>query len=570
MIANDIFEKMYSIEGFEKVGIMVVDFEGNIFYINEYLKSVLKTKASDMSAEKLSPEIDWKNILFPGRQRYNNKLVLGKRNMTCTFSKIGLEENYTVGIFAEINENNKWISQTSKFEKTEKQFDAVLDSLYDGIYIADDKGYTVKVNSAYEKITGIQSGELLGKHLNELVDKGFFSKSVSIEVIKKKEPVTIIQKLRNGKEIMCTGNPVLDEKKNVSMVVTNVRDITELMKLQRDLIKNEALNRKYSQELRKKYPEDIVVNSRKMADVLDYAKQVAPFPTPILVTGLSGVGKEVVVSFIHNNSKRKKMPFVKINCGAIPENLLESELFGYEGGAFTGAKKQGKPGLFEMADEGTIFLDEIAELPYNLQVKLLRTIQEGSIMRIGGVEPKKINVRIISATNRNLKEMVGENRFRRDLYYRLNVIEIGVPSLKERKADILSIADYYLQKYCENYGLYKTFTPEVKECFLYYDWPGNIRELKNLVENLVVSSKSIKIEKEHLPKYMLRKEKDGNTIHSSGLGEIVGMNEALVEYEIRLIKEALEIKKTVRGAAKLLGVHHSTLSRKISKHGIKI
>jgi transcriptional regulator with PAS, ATPase and Fis domain len=279
----------------------------------------------------------------------------------------------------------------------------------------------------------------------------------------------------------------------------------------------------------------------------------------VMITGESGVGKEVLAKFLHINSHRSKGNFIKVNCGAIPENLIESELFGYERGAFTGASVEGKPGLFEIAHGGTIFLDEIGELPYNMQVKLLRVLQEGEFTRVGGVMPRKADVRVVAATHRNLEEMVNERLFREDLYYRLNVIPILVPPLRERPADILALIRYFLEGINAKYHWQKRFGRDALDALHDYHWPGNIRELKNVVERVVAMSRDDIIACDDLPNKIVAQNRESVMRY---LTDIVPLEEAVAGVEEALLTKAFEKYGNVRAAAKALGIDASTFVRK--------
>ncbi|WP_019119227.1 sigma-54 interaction domain-containing protein [Brevibacillus massiliensis] len=360
------------------------------------------------------------------------------------------------------------------------------------------------------------------------------------------------------------------------MVVSNVRDITYLKALEEELAKARELNETFSGEIAHFRHVDsseatIVYHSETMKEIVRLIYQVAAYPTTVLISGESGVGKEVIASLIHHHSPRAKQPFIKINCSAIPENLLESELFGYERGAFSGALKNGKLGLFELADGGTILLDEIGDLPLNLQAKLLRVLQEREVRKIGGTKTIPIDIRIISATNRQLKDLVDKGEFREDLFYRLNVINLHIPPLRDRKEDIPPLFAYYLKKFCKAYGIQKSITPETMEYLQSYHWPGNIREIRNLMENLIVSTVSNEITPAHLPSYMKQ------TLAARSPNEPVpavphekarrnaGLKEVLRQTEQELIREALQRHRSVRQAAAALQIDHSTLLRKMKK-----
>lgn len=310
-----------------------------------------------------------------------------------------------------------------------------------------------------------------------------------------------------------------------------------------------------------------IATSDSMIRIFMKAKQVAAYPTTILLLGETGVGKEVVSSYIHHNSDRNDKPFIKINCSAIPEPLMEAELFGYERGAFTGAREKGKMGLFELANHGTILLDEIGDMSFALQAKLLRTIQESEIMRVGGTQPIHLDVRIISATSRDIEEMVSAGRFLDALYYRLNVVELQIPPLRERREDIIPLAEFYLQHFCETYKLEREFSPDVRTCFLQYDWPGNVRELRNTVENLVVSAISTVISWEDLPTRIARLGRAVPTRTDMPGG--ISMKTAVEALQREMIQAAVAREGSLRKAAAALEMDATTLCRLAKKLGVE-
>jgi transcriptional regulator with PAS, ATPase and Fis domain len=307
--------------------------------------------------------------------------------------------------------------------------------------------------------------------------------------------------------------------------------------------------------------EYIVAEDENMLNLLLLAKRVALVDTTVLINGETGSGKEVLAKYIYNNSLRKYMPFIKINCGAIPDNLIESEFFGYAEGSFTGASKGGKMGIFEAANNGTLFLDEIGELPLSMQVKLLRVLQDGEIVKVGSNKSIKVDVRIIAATNRKLEDMVETGHFRKDLFYRLNVVPLRVIPLRERGSSILPTIEYYLRAFNERYGLNKIISNDTLKYLYEYSWPGNIRELKNLVERLVVTSVDDTIHKEDLPNNIYKtEEKEDYIINDTKLSD------ALDKVEKELIFRAYERHGNVRDAAKELGIDPSTFVRKRKKY----
>lgn len=447
--------------------------------------------------------------------------------------------------------------------------DSIFQSSYDGIYVADAQGKGVMVNEAYTRITGVLADELIGKNLQDLINQGLISESVTHKVLDKKRPMTIIQKVK-GKEVLVTGNPIFNENGAITYVVTNVRDISELNHLKVELQRSKALSRKYldviedfkTKESMQLLHDGVVAHSKEIINVLHLVQKVAVVDSTVLILGESGVGKEVIVKLIHRASDRAHEPLIKVNCAAIPHHLLESELFGYEKGAFTGADSRGKPGLFEQANGGTIFLDEIGDMPLDLQVKLLRVLQEFEITRVGGRKSIKICVRVISATNKPLDQMVIKGEFRQDLYYRLNIIPIKIPPLRERKADIAPFAYFFLNKTNERYRFNKKFHPEVIHYMEQYEWPGNIREMENLIERLVVTVDQNEIEMSDLPFSILNPDVQRMEKNSLSLKEMIDVIES------EMIKEKLKEFKTTRKTAKILGISQSALVKKMQRLGI--
>jgi PAS domain S-box-containing protein len=459
---------------------------------------------------------------------------------------------------------DKYIDKSLTYE----EIDALIESSYDGLYITDGNANTIKINRAYERITGLKREKLLGKNMRELVEKGIFDNSVTLEVLKKRRPVTIMQNVMGNKKVMVSGNPIFDRAGKIILVVTNVRDVTELVELREKLEESQRLRSLYYQALlqQEQYDrvlENMVVKSKVMNHVIQQAIKVSGVTTSVLLVGESGVGKTMLAKIIHNLSPRKKRPFVKINCGAIPENLIESELFGYEKGAFTGALDTGKAGMIEMAHTGTLFLDEIGEVKIDLQVKLLNFIDERSFKPVGGVSTKEADVRIIAATNIDLKKLVEVGRFREDLYYRLNVVPIFIPPLRERREDIPILVFKYLNKLNKRLGFKKRFSQEVLDCLTNYAYPGNVRELINIVERIVIMSEGDEVLISDLPS-----ELTGNSTLNYEYLKNLDLKEAVGMFESELIKKTLKNHNTISSAARVLRVHPSTLIRKMRRYHI--
>jgi PAS domain S-box-containing protein len=439
-----------------------------------------------------------------------------------------------------------------------EQMMAILEFSTDGIYVVDRQGVTLFVNKAYEQITGFPREVLVGRHMQDLIQEGYINQSVSLQVLQEKRKISLLQNIKQTKEVIATGNPVFDAAGNIEMIVTSVRDVTELNTLQNELSKAKTFSQ--MQNYRFSFTTDqeetkFLFKSMSMQRIYEKIEQVASFPTSVLLTGPSGVGKEVLANLIHHLSDRKDKPFIKVNCGAIPETLVESEFFGYESGAFTGARREGKIGLLELANEGTLMLDEIGEMPLQLQVKLLRAIQEKKIRRIGGTEAISVDIRIISATNQNITALTEQKKFREDLYYRISVVEIQIPPLSQRREDVEILVEHYFDYFCQKFKIRKEMTQETKQCLNEYEWPGNVRELKNIMENVVTSVPDERIEPYHLPyriQYSLHKP-------------MSNLKKRMEQIEKQIVRDTLMNHSSLRQASKYLGIDHSTLIKKLKR-----
>lgn len=451
-----------------------------------------------------------------------------------------------------------------------RRLDAIIESSYDGIYITDGDANTIMINRSYEIISGLKKEEVLGKNMRDLVAEGVISSSGTLLAMKLRDSVTLEQEFKTGKRAIITSTPTFDEKDHIVMVVTNVRDMTEIYDLKRQLVENEELAQKYHSEIeiiRRQIigSGDIVAKDAKTLDMLRMVNKVAQLDTTVMLLGETGVGKEKIATYIYKQSRRSDERFIKVNCGAIPENLIESELFGYEPGSFTGASKEGKMGLFEVADKGTIFLDEVGELPLDMQVKLLRVLQEQEVERIGAKEPVRIDVRVLAATNRNLEEMIAQKRFREDLYYRLNVFPIVIPPLRERRDDIVPLAENMLAELNKKYNLKKAFAPSAAMALTGYGWPGNVRELKNVVERAVIMSSGDDIALNDLS-IRTTGESAGALIPQARCEESVDLRRLVRETELSYINRAYAKYHNVRDAAKSLGIDAATFVRKRKRY----
>lgn len=469
------------------------------------------------------------------------------------------------------SDNVVQIAELEKIRRLEKELEVIIESSYDGIILSDKEGRIFRANKSMERVSGgVKVSELLGKTARELEKEGIILSQSRIIV--EKNPLTLKQQIRTGVELFITSKAAYDDRGNFMFYMATIRDMTELSGLRKEIEETKDLSHRYYQELVQLRDqllqfEEMVIKSESMKDVCRRAFKVAKTDANVLVTGPTGSGKEMIAKMIHKSSGRKNGPFVLINCGAIPESLLESELFGYEKGAFTGASSQGKMGLMEMADRGSLLLDEIGDMSPMVQVKLLRAIQEQVIYRVGSTTPIQLNVRIIAATNKNLEDMVEQKLFREDLYYRLNVIPIYVPPLKERREDILPLALHFLELFNQKHETVKSLSPEVCSVLEEYEWPGNVRELENLIERMVVISNEKVMTPEWLPRKMTGAAWDDEFTEQP---KDFSLRQAREDTERRVIKRALAAHGSVRKAASSLGVDHTTIMRKMKQLGIQV
>ncbi|MFM1654131.1 sigma-54 interaction domain-containing protein [Brevibacillus sp. B_LB10_24] len=454
----------------------------------------------------------------------------------------------------------------------EQELDAVMEISNDVIYITDREGVTLKTNSAIQRFTGYPKQCYINHNVKDLIARGLMKTSITLKVLEQKKPVNYIYTssyLTDNKRF-ATGMPILNEAGEIAKVITNVRDLTELNQFYNELKKALELNQQYRKELEKlkakRIDPDVIVNSRSMLEIYDVADRIADVDATVLILGETGAGKDVLARHIYRVSCRSEQgEFIKINCGAIPHDLLESELFGYEAGAFTGASRTGKPGLFELAHQGVLFLDEVGELPLPLQVKLLRVLQEKQIQRIGATKPKDIDVRLIAATNRDLKQMVKQGSFREDLYYRLNVIPLFIPPLRERKEDILPLVRSVLHKLNRQYNTAKKLDRAVESFFYQYAWPGNVRELTNLIERLILTVPSDVIGLADLPTEYREQDEPGSAAASAHT-KVMTLKEAAEIAEREILAIAMRKYNSTYKMAEELGTSQATIVRKLKKY----
>jgi PAS domain S-box-containing protein len=478
-----------------------------------------------------------------------------------------------IAIFEDMTALTNITNRMKGFQQLSIELDTIIDSSNDGLWICDGHGVVVRVNPASEKMIGLTAADVVGKHMSELVGKKLVDRSVTLEVLKTRKKVSLIQKTRIGRDLFLTGTPVFDKNGDLFRVVVNERDVTEINRLQEQLQENEALTEQYRRDMLEKQIQEtesrqIIARTDNYRKIIQKAIKLGEVDSTVLILGESGTGKGVVADLIHRSSSRSDYPMIKINCGAIPETLVESELFGYEKGAFTGAGHKGKPGKLEAADKGIVFLDEIAELPLASQVKLLKFIEDGVISRVGSTRGRAVDVRIIAATNRNLKQMIEKKQFRSDLYYRLNVVPVTMPPLRERKDCLVPLITHYLDTFSTRYRKPEiSISRQAMDALTAYPYPGNVRELINICERLVVMAQHSRVRFEDLPgsirKSMTVQASDDPVWHPDHT-----LPQMVADLEKKVLTAVLEKGKTQANAANLLGINQSTIARKMKKYGL--
>lgn len=435
-------------------------------------------------------------------------------------------------------------------EQLIKAYQSVIQSIYDEVIITDQYGVILYQCGELKNFWSTNYNSLIGKVFSELEEISFFGDSI-LKLLNR-EVHSLQLKAWNGSKILITAFPLNIASDEITFLgLKNIHDKSIAPSFESDDPSSANLS------------SSIVVYSKKMKEIMNIVEMVSKYPTTILLLGESGVGKEMIAQTIHQLSDRRLKPFIAVNCGAIPENLLESELFGYVGGAFSGANKNGAPGKFELADGGIIFLDEIAEMPLNLQVKLLRVLQDKEVTRLGDSKPIKINVQIIAATNRSIEKMVKEGKFREDLFYRLNVVPIHIPALRERIEEIPHLILYFTEKYNTLYNRNINFLPDAIDLMCLYDWPGNVRQLENTIERIVVTSREVNIDS-RLVNHYIPWEQSGK-IEPPIINHIMPLQEAVDIIEEQLIQMAIDKYKSIKLAAIALDISQPTMSRKYKK-----
>ena len=569
LLANEMQAVLHSVCN----GVIVTDGDGVITLFNqaaEYITGLEADSVLGRYAEEVIPNSGLQRVLKTGRGEMNQKQVINNCKIITNRSPI-IKNNQvrgTVAVFQDVTELQAVAAELESIKSLKRTLESAIESDFEGIVVVDKAGLITMINQAYKAFLGIETQDVIGKHVADVIPNTrmhFVAQSGKAEFAE-------VQRIKDN-QVVVTRIPILKDGEVVGAIGRVLfKDIKDVKLLSRKFNTLQSELEYYKEELRKihggKYTvESIIGKSEKMQWLKSLAVKAAKGNSTILVLGESGTGKELFAHAIHNASARCHGPLIKMNCAAIPENLLEAELFGYDEGAFTGARRGGKPGKFELANGGTIFLDEIGDMTMAMQAKLLRVLQEREIERVGGTKTYKVDVRVIAATNCDLEAMIERGEFRQDLYYRLNIINILIPPLRERKEDIPMLCATLLAKINSQFQYEVTgVSQEVMQLLLEYNWPGNVRELENVLERAVnVVDDETVLEPYHLPpllKKMYKNKESEEKEHD--LAGIIG------DTEKQAIYKALEAAGGNKSkAAKLLGIHRSGFYQKLQKYNIK-
>lgn len=551
-------------------GVLSVDNQGSILLSDRVIRQNLDLHPGDRIGEHFP--LLWEKVeqtLADRQTRSEINVHKDGQEFLVTASPIlsGVRVIGAICVFSENTELAVIARKMNDFRELSGELNAILNVCHEGLWVHDGQGNVLRVNKAAERINNIRADEVIGRNIRELINSRFIERSATIEVLEKQEPVHFLTTTREGRKLLKTGTPIFDDDGQVVKVVVSERDITEMDEMQRRLEEQAAISNRFQHQILEMQQAElastkVIAKSPAMIRALNQAIKVSEVDASVLILGESGVGKGLFADLIHMRSARANKPLIKINCGAIPETLIESELFGHEKGAFTGAQSA-KPGHIELADGGILFLDEIAELPLGSQVKLLRFLEDGKVTRLGSTKAKQVDVRILAATHSDLEEMVEKKTFRLDLYYRLNVIPLHIPALRERRDCIIPLIQFYADQFCVRNKVNKRISSSAVDVLLAYGWPGNVRQLMNVCERVLVMTEGEVVGIEDLPQKI---------VGESGSGvlpiEQLTLQQAVESFERALLADAMQQHGNQYRVAELLGVNQSTIARKLKRYGI--
>ena len=564
-------------------GMIATDAAGRIVYINQKASKMVNLSADDAC------HADVRHVLPEAQHLFDACLRSGENHLGCYLQRkdsklavdicpINVEGNLEGIVVAMhcLNNLEQALHNSDGYVRISKQLEAIFKGTSDGLWVQDSHGKIININTVSEMINGIRAREVVGKSVHELVEEGIFEGVVTPEILRTKRQFSTLSYVKKtGKRVLVTGTPILDEDGNVSLIVCNERDLTHWNAVKEDLERSRKVAERYKDEFEElsrleSGQHEIVAESRQMKQILRVGIKLARMgASNILIQGESGTGKGLFARFIHDNGRRKSKPFIQINCAALPESLLEAELFGYEKGAFTGAREQGKIGLFELAHEGTLFLDEIGDLPLSVQAKLLKYLDDHEILPLGGIQRKKVDCTVIAATNQDLAKLTEQRRFRQDLFFRLNTFKIQIPPLRRRTGDILKMTEYFLDKYNEEYQVQRRITAKAIHRLQEYPYPGNVRELQNIIREAVVLS-----DNEALDDFLADTIAAGAKAALRGiraptnLPYPIRLQDKIQHLEKEILSDAFSRFRSTRKIAQNLGTSQSSVMRKMRKYGL--
>jgi PAS domain S-box-containing protein len=550
-------------------GVIFIDLNRKIVSINQHAAVMLRKKAeevvnlhwSEALPEELSKEIDDDSkVTF--RLNYGGKVYIVQKAQYPFDKQV---EGY-VYIFHSLSFLEEAAKELDLFRDLNLDLKAIFDSSYDDLHVTDGKGITLRVSPACERMLGYKENELVGKSVYQLEREGVFNPSATRKVLEVNEKVSMVQTTKTGRRLMVVATPLKDEHGRIIRVVNASRDITEESQLQMELERLKQLAEGYRKEIlnlrtKNELENEIVFRSAKMEKAVVLAQKMSEVDSSVLLSGGFGVGKDLVASLIHKWGVRSGMPFITVNCGSVPETMLETELFGLEGES--SGLREGKFGAFEMAHDGTLFLDEVEAMPMSLQAKLVQVIHDRKMCRVGGSNPVSIKARIIASTRLDLDEEVRLGNFRKDLYYLLNIVIIPIPPLQDRREDIIPLIVHFTGRLNHKYGADKKISPPLLKKLQQYSWPGNVRELQSVVERLFVTAEDNWIDAEHMQKQFPLGVSKQKIVQ---VNEIVPFKKAIALLEIELLEMTRKQYGSSTKIAEVLGVNQSTISRKINKN----
>lgn len=561
-------------------GVIATDTSGVIVFANEQIKALFGMNPDEIVGSSIvdvlpssGPPVT--EVLKTGNPQLGHHIPGRNGNLVLNVTLIRQNERIkgTVCSFQKAELLELSARKLESYQNLNRQLNAIFQSSSDGIWVCDGQGRVININKASEKLNGITSDDVIGRSVPEIMADGLFDRSVTLEVLATKRQVSVVQYIKKtGKMLLVTGTPAFDESGDIFIVVVNERDMTQLSAIRKQLEQSRMVTEKFREELAELSileleKQEIIAESPNMRQVLRIALKLAHLEASnILILGESGTGKGLLAKFMHKNGKRSKKPFVQINCAALPESLLEAELFGYEKGAFTGAREQGKAGLFELAQGGTFFLDEIGDMPLSVQAKLLKYLDDHEVMRLGSLKSRKIDCTVIAATNRELESLTRNRLFRQDLLYRLNTFTIQIPPLRDRIEDIFELTNHFLRKYNRAYQVEKRISHAALEALQSCLFPGNVRELKSILKKATIMS-----DNELLDDFIVSTLGPGVSLRpgsSCEAKETKLLNEGVAQAERTILEKAVLEHKSTRKLAKYLGISQPTVVRKLKKYGL--